>query len=170
MEIIKLVKTENDRLCKIEEDLKFIIDCLSEIEDIKEKMSDLLKQKKEREQEQDNRLWLQQKIVVEFVIEKNNKFFFNYIENTRLYFYEEINKLIDFMRRSIITLGRLYVNKNGKEIALFIKDLEILRSIIGMGYGNIEFKDYSCNCLNIDFDLDFDYDRDVEKYLNSLIK
>lgn len=170
MEIIKLVKTDNDRLCKIEKDLKFIIDCLSEIKDIKEKKSFLLEQKKEQEQKQDNLLWLKQKIAIEFITQIDDKFFLINIKDTRESFYKKIDKLIAFMYRNMISIGRLYVNKNGKETVLFVKDLQILRSIIGMGYSNIEFKDYSCRFLNIDYDLDFEHDRNVEKYLDSLFK
>lgn len=170
MKILKQTSNEQDRLKVIEDNQKFIIDCLFKIDDIKREMINLNSQRVERQRQEQYQLWLKQKITVEFVTNLDDKLIFKQTTDTRQYLLNRIEELINIANSNMILLERLEVYRNNEKIILFSKDLFILTCLINNGYTDIKYEDYCCKKLNIEPFSFIKADEDIKHYLYKLYK
>ena len=159
----ELIIDDKDRLKSMEEDLQFIIDCLGKVDEIKNSMSSLLRDRQYRQDKERNRLWLQVKISVQMFIYNEDKFILGNIYETREYIIGKIDELLKYTERLVFPYRWLYDERI--DVRLYHKDLIILKNLVNYGYDGIKYDDYSCEKLKFDTFTDLSNDRECQEYL-----
>ena len=162
----ELIIDDKDRLKSIEEDLKFIIDCLAKVTEIKNSMDSLMRDRKYRQEKEFNKLWLQVKISVQMFIYNEQEFILGNIYETREYILGKIDELLKYTERLVFPYRWLYDKRIG--VRLYHKDLIILKNLVNYGFDGIKYDDYSCEKLKFDTFSEFINDRECLEYLEKL--